>query len=51
MTTIVQEYNTYTRNKISYYKLYGVIISPKTLEELWKSIALDFIVKLLLSKT
>ena len=38
------------RNKAIHYTPYGLIKSPKTPPRPWKSIALDFVVTLLLSK-
>jgi hypothetical protein len=40
----------YQRNKIARYKLYGFIRLSRALTGVWKSIALDFIVKLPLLK-
>ena len=47
---VVSLYNTYIRNKATYYTPYGLIKSPETPLRPWKSIALDFVVGLLLSK-
>ena len=47
---VVTTYDTCIRNKATYYAPYGLIKSPKTPPRPWKSIALDFVVTLLLSK-
>ena len=47
---VVSLYNTYIRNKATYYTPYRLIKLPETLPRLWKSIALDFVVGLLLSR-
>ena len=47
---VVTTYDIYIRNKAIHYTPYGLIKSPKTPPRLWKSIALDFVVALLLSK-
>ena len=47
---VVSLYNTYIRNKATYYTPYGLIKSLETLPRLWKSITLDFVVGLLLSR-
>ena len=47
---VVSLYDTYIRNKATYYTPYGLIKSPETLLRPWKLIALDFVVGLLLSK-
>ena len=47
---MVSLYNIYIRNKATYYTPYRLIKSPETLPRLWKSIALDFVVGLPLSK-
>ena len=45
---VVSLYNTYIRNKATYYTPYRLIKSLETLLRLWKLIALDFVVGLLL---
>ena len=47
---VVSLYDIYIRNKATYYAPYRLIKLPETLPRLWKSIALDFVVGLLLSK-
>jgi hypothetical protein len=47
---VVLGYDTYIRNKASRHTPYGFLKSLDTLSQLWKSIVLDFVVKLLLSK-
>ena len=47
---VVSLYNTYIRNKATYYTPYGLIKLLETLLRLWKLITLDFVVGLLLSR-
>ena len=47
---VVTTYDIYIRNKAIYYTPYRLIKLPETLLRLWKLIALDFVVTLLLSK-
>ena len=47
---MVTTYDTYIRNKATYYTPYKLIKSLETLLRLWKLIALDFVVALLLLK-
>ena len=47
---MVSLYNIYIRNKATYYTPYRLIKLPETLLRLWKLIALDFVVGLLLSR-
>ena len=47
---VVSLYNTYIRNKATHYAPYGLIKSLETLPRPWKSITLDFVVGLLLSR-
>ena len=44
------EYTKYNRNKILKHAFYGQLKSPKILTKFWKSIALNFVIKLLLFK-
>ena len=46
----IKKYADYQRNKAARHKPYGLIHSPKAPTGAWKSIALDFIVKLSASK-
>jgi hypothetical protein len=48
--TVVLECNVCSKSKSSRHTPYGLVKSPPTLDGAWKSIALDFIVKLPLSK-
>ena len=47
---VVTTYDIYIRNKATHYTPYRLIKLPETLLRLWKLIALDFVVTLLLSK-
>jgi len=46
----VKNYDTCIRNKAAKHALYGQLQSPSTPSQPWKSIAMDFVVKLPLSK-
>jgi hypothetical protein len=47
---VVKEYDVYNKSRLATHKPYRLLMSPLTLKELWASIAIDFIIKLLLSR-